>query len=62
MIYHLLIFLQYILRTLLPYQSDLEKLIIQNDLDIASSGNDYAFCINELIERNSNILSTKMKI
>ncbi|MFW2136964.1 MBL fold metallo-hydrolase [Chryseobacterium sp. TY4] len=42
-----------------PYQSDLEKLIIQNDLDIASSGNDYALCINELIERNSNIFVDK---
>ena len=38
-----------------PKKEDLKKLIEQNDLDIASSGNDYALCLNELIERNSNI-------
>lgn len=38
-----------------PKKEDLKMLIEQNDLDIASSGNDYALYINELIERNSNI-------
>lgn len=38
-----------------PKKEDLKELIEQNDLDIASSENDYALGINELIERNSNI-------
>jgi len=42
-----------------PYQSDLEKLIVKNDLDIAAYGNDYGFSLDELIEGNSNIFIDK---
>lgn len=42
-----------------PKKEDLKKLIEQNDLDIASSGNDYTLSINELIERNSTIFIDK---
>lgn len=38
-----------------PKKEDLKKLIIQNDLDISSTGNDYNFSIKELIEKNTTI-------
>lgn len=42
-----------------PYKEDLEKLIEQNDLDIAGTGGDYSQSINEIIKGNSNIFVNK---